>query len=878
MSTTEPSDKQSPWSISVKTFGAEVLESGKTASRERDFVVEVSPDDDLRALYDKIENATGLKASQQRLIYRGRLVEGVDEQRSEAAVDSAGANTAKVDKEPKIKDIVGLENGHTIHLVPKREDRNKENPAGNTGSSAASSSENENNETIRNGSSSLLTSLLGTSSGTEGVSSAGYQAGRMARSSRIGPQRRAHYRLSSEDLEVPDPGSMEAIRQGLLTMHTMLPPARLNFSTEPQIQSPLDVNRRWYIGQWIDCRDTVNHWLEATISDIVLPDDILPPREISSTRRKRERASLINPVNDPVVAGTDIEGRLRLLLEPCLEGDSDDEGGELVGFRRRDNTGVQLLLVHYNGWPHRWDEWIRSDSERIRPFRVRTRHPASSSTALPTPQSRFADSPQTFIRSSDESFDRRALLPELSQIMDSVNSLLSSASHSIQRSGQETSQRENGEDPRLPWTTPSAEDPVSGRPGEVSENPVEAVVPEAGQQLTRRQLEALAPLLDRLGRTLVDAAPHVASLAASMTAEEASPGESSSGLSSIEERNSTLGGFFSLLNRDRRRSGASSEEATVVSEEDSGRSPAVASRRRLSSTGIGSSPSVASTGVNSIAPNEMQGASTQEPCPPVHIDPDFVDFATGVVNTTRGEVRSGPRGRRGQSDEFAGLLGAYLAAASLAGAIGDSDDADGNDNLTGLARLLRDRGTGTGGIDIHIHAVVTAPSGMGAGTVGTIGGGGLNLLSPVGGITATNINETAPGTPNDNLTSTFGSLFSSSRRQSPSASQSAVPTFQRNDDDLGIFEELYSETPEPINPSSISSTEAMMSPMGDSTVSRWEGSDASNRASMGLHENSSRQVPRPRNDSSDAGQSDNNDERRRRSLLSRILFRRSTGR
>jgi hypothetical protein len=64
-------------------------------------------------------------------------------------------------------------------------------------------------------------------------------------------------------------------------------------------------------------------------------------------------------------------------LEPLEPGEGEEEEGELVGFRRRgSNRGVQLLLLHYNGWPHRWDEWIRSDSERIRPFRTRTRHPS----------------------------------------------------------------------------------------------------------------------------------------------------------------------------------------------------------------------------------------------------------------------------------------------------------------------------------------------------------------------------------------------------------------------------------------------------------------------------------------------------------------------
>lgn len=863
MSTNESSEERNAWSISVKTFGSEVLASGQTTSREREFVVDVSPEDDLRSLYDKIETVTGLKASQQRLIYRGRLIEGIHEPEVDVKEDSADWK-ANGENEPKIKDIVGLENGHTIHLVPKREESNKENGAtGNSGSAARSGDDGDNTEGSTIGSSALLTSLLGMSSGTEGLASAGSTAGRTTRSSRFGSRRRTHYRLSSEDLEIPDAGSMEAVRQGLLTMHTILPTARTNFSAEQQVQSPLDVRRRWYIGQWIDCRDTVNHWLEATISDIVLPDDILPPCALSSTRRKRGRSSLINPANDPVVAGTDFEGRRRLLLEPCLEGDSDDEGGELTGFRRRDNTDVQLLLVHYNGWPHRWDEWIRSDSERIRPFRVRTRHPASSSTALPTPQSSFADAPQTFIRSSDEHFDRRALLPELSHIMDSINALVASASNSIQQCRQDDNKRENGEELRLPWSISEAEgkeDSVSG------ESCDQNATPETGRQITRRQLEALSPLLDRLGRTLVDAAPHIASLAASMVEDEANSGETSSDLASIEDRTSTLGGFFSLLSRDRRRSGASSEEATVVSEDESGRSLAFAGRRLLSPD-TGSFPNLATSGGISTTSNETQVVSAPEPCPSVPLDPDYADFATGVVNTSRGEVRSGPRSRRGQGDEFAGLLGAYLAAASLAGAIGDDEDADGNGNLTGLARLLRDRGTGTGGIDIHIHAVVTAPG-------GTATNGGLNLLTPLGGITTADVNERAPSTPNDNISTTFGNLFSSSRerRQNQSANQSTVATLQHHEEDLGIFEELYSETPEPIDPSSLNPTGTLLSSRGDS--------DAGPRESTGVQDNSFRQASRLRDELSHPERRVNtsSDQHRRRGLLNRLLFRRSTGR
>jgi hypothetical protein len=91
-----------------------------------------------------------------------------------------------------------------------------------------------------------------------------------------------------------------------------------------------------------------------------------------------------------VVSANDLEGRRRLLLEPIPDDEDDDFVGEDEGDRvrlprddddegcryrsRSDNDGVQLLLIHYNGWPHRWDEWMRSDSVRIRPFRTRTRH------------------------------------------------------------------------------------------------------------------------------------------------------------------------------------------------------------------------------------------------------------------------------------------------------------------------------------------------------------------------------------------------------------------------------------------------------------------------------------------------------------------------
>jgi hypothetical protein len=258
-------------------------------------------------------------------------------------------------------------------------------------------------------------------------------------------------------------------------------------------------------------------------------------------------------------------------------------------------------------------------------------------------------------------------------------------------------------------------------------------------------LRNLATLLDRLGRTLTDAAPHVASLAASLP-EQTVPAsyqqQSALELDSAHESetpSAPLGGLLSLWSRERRRQNAVDEHA--------------------------------------VTPTSTT------------IDPDHVDYASGLVNTTRGEVRSGPRSRS-SGDDIANLLGAYLAAASLGGLASSTDDDD--DETAGLGRLLARGGGGTGGIDIHIHAVVTTGGG-GTGLVGIgggIGGSGLGgIVSPTATLTGGNAR----------------SLFSSSRGSRPNGSilrsrnmTNNFPEPEEDNDDL--FSELYSENPAPIDP------------------------------------------------------------------------------
>ena len=388
----------------------------------------------------------------------------------------------------------------------------------------------------------------------------------------------------------------------------------------------------------------------------------------------------------------------------------------------------------------------------------------------------FNETPRTSIREGSEADDRAALLPELSRVISQVNDLLSNAIQDAQT----TQPNPVGNPTQLPWLQSNdadAPDPLSQprvENGNIEESEdYEELISTADERTSgrnvgngelnrreyeRRQLEMLAPVLDRLGRALTDAAPHIASYAA--TLPEAEPVQTEDDPTELPrvaagDHHPPLGGLLSLLTRERNR--RSHQQTT-------------------------------DTGPTSPFETETARVTT--------VDPDHVDFASGLVNTTRGEVRSGPR-TRSQQDDMAGLLGAYLAAASLGSLSGldgsDNLDENGN-NVQGLGRLLRDRGAGGtgiggGGIDIHIHAVVTAP-GVTPGGLGfaTLGGGGGGMTGP---------GATGVGARN---------LFSSARernRASTSLLRARSPvlsTIATQEEDDGIFSDLYSETPNAVDP------------------------------------------------------------------------------
>mmetsp|Transcript_642 Transcript_642/g.1035 ORF Transcript_642/g.1035 Transcript_642/m.1035 type:complete len:1191 (-) Transcript_642:65-3637(-) len=629
-------------------------------------------------------------------------------------------------------------------------------------------------------------------------------------------------RLTASDIRIPDPGSMEPVRQGLMTLHTLLGNAELGLNEQRQRQQriqqhrqevdgeekgeeeltdnfggqsqprnqldhhPLNSHRQWYRGQWLDALDTVNQWLEATIVDIVLPSDLLGNWAVSRSSHDgmRQRRTMYHnntsqqqqrPV-EAVVSGNDLEGRRRLLLEP-RPSDEDDDNNVMSylneGFRPRDdNDGVQLLLIHYNGWPHRWDEWIRSDSPRIRPFRTRTRHRIMSTHASPTPQAVFQAAPSTFIRDESDEVERAMLLPELQRVIASVNDVLSSVlpleeegeGRTGMTSSSSSSSLENDsssavDSSHLPWRLPNHgseyfqsaaannDDDDNGNSDDNSDDGYynnstsssRRQRPDPRSQLNAAQLRQLAPLIDRLGRTLTDAAPHIASLADTLP-RHPSPLPQARPVPRTDQVGDGSESFAAQASR---------LYFGINSEDDHD----------------GRSESASST-----ATADAQVAEVETP-----VDPDLTDFVNGMVNTTRG----GSSRDTNREPISSNLLASYLSSIGAGGGAltaggGDNNDAPRVVRVGGGDGALFGAGGGAGpGIDIHIHAIVTGP-GMtptGLGGLG-IGGGG----TPVN----RNANVSAPVTA------------------TPVQQQSSGGGIDGDEIDH-LFSDLYSESPPPVN-------------------------------------------------------------------------------
>ena len=476
------------WSISVKTVGNSVNVKSAThiSSASKDFTIQVEPNEVISSLHRKIEEITGLKTSQQRLIYRGRLIssggedsgnsadamasaaaaptarahadangtdsaanshgDGVANQHFEdifpAAGDGVSASAAKESRtdsspnsgkspvmESRICDVAGLSDGQTIHLVPRpisNSNNDNNTSSNNTSSNPTTLSSEEftriepNSSSSGSGNLSMLTALLGLGSSNTSNTTTGNNdnegslddleiplsmprrqtLSRSTTNQSTGgsgggsTRRRNNYRRTENDPLHPEPCPLEPVRQGLMTLHTMIGENQMNYnggsrdetngknwnrnghiqedevcdlnckptckkSAKPhrrntQQESPLDTHRKWYIGQWLDCRDTVNQWLEATVIEIMTPEDILTsvPSKKKSHDISEKRNRITTPYTDPAIGANDVNGRKKLLVE-LAEDENDttladlNDDITLIGYKERDrNDNLQLLKIH----------------------------------------------------------------------------------------------------------------------------------------------------------------------------------------------------------------------------------------------------------------------------------------------------------------------------------------------------------------------------------------------------------------------------------------------------------------------------------------------------------------------------------------------------
>lgn len=324
------------------------------------------------------------------------------------------------------------------------------------------------------------------------------------------------------------------------------------------------------------------------------------------------------------------------------------------------------------------------------------------------------------------------------------------------------------------------------------------------RSLDREQLRQLAPLLDRLGRTLTDAAPHVAVMAEVLPARaeaadgvgnEATTGTRRDPIRSLAARASHL--YFGITNED---------EDGEDDEEDS-------HDRCLTTTGMATSATL-------DAADEATA-----------VDPDLTDYVNGMVNVSRGGNATwrgvGDQGRlidSGERDPLgSSLLASYLSSTgsdspsgggggrtvTAAEALGSGVTRNGNGGTTRVVRMGGSSGglglgsrvaTGGGGpgIDIHIHAVVTG-SGMANAGAGELSG----LLMEAGGIGDTSA-ATVTASAADSAGDGAGSNGNNHRDPSIHRDAAAVSLYgnvhaDNNQEDPDLFSELYSESPAPVN-------------------------------------------------------------------------------
>ncbi|RLN31289.1 hypothetical protein BBJ28_00018843 [Nothophytophthora sp. Chile5] len=183
-------------------------------------------------------------------------------------------------------------------------------------------------------------------------------------------------------------------------------------------------HRQFFVGQWLDVKDTVNQWLESTVMDIA-------------------------------------DGK---------------------------------VLVHYHGWPTRWDEWIEFDSDRIAAFRTRTLHTQDTQRMSPAPTTRVPSAPRVGDNDVRQMvIDVRNLMHEMMPHIDRLADLCEESQARTQAQHEEQQGEATITDRPPESAQPEAEEPETTTPtGQTPDDEVSEMA------------HLVAPLFDRFGRLLMD--------------------------------------------------------------------------------------------------------------------------------------------------------------------------------------------------------------------------------------------------------------------------------------------------------------------------------------------------------------------------------------
>ena len=482
------------------------------------FSLKISMNDTVLSLKNMIHELRALEVERQRIIYRGRVLRDTD-----------------------ILSGHGLEEGHTIHLVPRpvgipASPMTRAHPspslpqnspvmvgqAASNGDSATSASATAG---IMNG---IMGSILGGGGLGGGLGGGGGGLSNSLQAALAGalggrPRHRDH--LISEGL--PEGRQLEHLHQAILTMNTLVSTMPLEETMAREMVQQAQQRRQRYPLEFFE--NSTSH----------------ETKQNTTTEERKEGESKNNtdtptPPTPPTLR-TGSSGLEEDLLLPNVSSISESKNNN-TATPRSSSTSLRVprlyqgqwldvqdtvnqwleatvldvssdkkrIHVHYNGWPSRWDEWIESDSLRVAPFRTKTLHSSATPHTSPSPVAYAHTSTAPVVGVNDI----RYVLPRVDALLHSVLPLFDRVVQmGIDQRGHEKNstslaterekERENEEASGL--LSPSSASATSAT--SVSNQEWE------GREELRTHAEYLAPLMDRLGRLMSDLAPHIASIA-----------------------------------------------------------------------------------------------------------------------------------------------------------------------------------------------------------------------------------------------------------------------------------------------------------------------------------------------------------------------------